>query len=200
MTLHAVGEKSGLSRPFLSRLERGQVSTSIANLMTITGVLGIELGTLFQGAPATADQGYVVARLAGRRATAIEATGYQYARLVTGWAAPRLDAFILTFPRRNRADVLTAHEGEELVFVLQGRIVFQLGAEHISLGPGDAVYFRADIPHMGKNVGAADARVLMIASPGRGPGQEIGWWNAPPPTRGEGRPGRRAPRSRPGRH
>lgn len=195
-----MGEKTGLSRPFLSRLERGQVSTSIANLMTITGVLGIELGTLFQGAPPAADRGYVVARAAGRRATAIEATGYRYARLVTSWAAPRLDAFILTFPRRNRADVLTAHEGEELVFVLQGRIVFQLGRERIPLRAGDAVYFRADLPHMGHNVGDVDARVLMVASPGRGPGQEIGWWTAPPPAREGGRRRPRGALARPHRH
>lgn len=178
MTLHAMSEKTGLSRPFLSRLERGQVSTSIANLVSITGVLGIDLGKLFQSSrePA-AEKGYLVAHAAARRPTEIEATGYRYDRLIPGWAGQKLDAFILTFPLRNRADVLTAHEGEELVYVLQGKIVFQLGEDELPLGVGDAVYFKADIPHMGKNIGDVDAKVLMVTSPGRAPGREAAWWN-----------------------
>jgi transcriptional regulator with XRE-family HTH domain len=179
MTLRALSEKSGLSAAFLSRLERGQASTSIANLIRLTGILDLSLADLFE-APGDG-RGYVVRRASDRQSPReIAATGYRYEPLVTGWPGQRLDAFILTFPRRNRADVMTAHEGEELVYVLQGEILFQLGEERIPLEVGDCIYFKADIPHMGKNVGDGDARVLMVTSPGRGPGREYGWWKTPP--------------------
>src|SRR3970282_52611 len=87
----------------------------------------------------------------------------------------RMDAFVLTFPVKNRADVLTAHEGDELSFVLHGEILFQLGDEKIPLRAGACLYSDAEIPHMGKNVGRVDAKVLMVAAPGRGPGREYGW-------------------------
>src|SRR4029453_9028331 len=48
LTLRALSEKTGLSEPFLSRLERGRVSTSIANLILITRTVGIDLGRPFQ--------------------------------------------------------------------------------------------------------------------------------------------------------
>jgi quercetin dioxygenase-like cupin family protein len=181
LRLSDLGAKSGLSPAFLSRLERGQASTSIANLIGLTGILGIAVGDLFDGGGSRADAaGYVVARAADPKpAKAIATTGYSYRPLITGWDGRNVDAFILTFPRHNRADVMTAHEGEELVYVLQGKIVFQLGGEEIPLRVGDCIYFKSDIPHMGKNVGAVDAVVLMVASPGRGPGREFGWWNAP---------------------
>jgi transcriptional regulator with XRE-family HTH domain len=181
LTLADLGAKSGLSTAFLSRLERGQASTSVANLIRITGIIGIPVSDLFDGGePRDRVKGYVVARAAGRQAPqAIATTGYAYQPLITGWDGRNVDAFILTFPRRNRADVMTAHEGEELVYVLRGRIVFQLGDEKIPLGVGDCIYFKSDIPHMGKNVGGVDATVLMVTSPGRGPGREFGWWNAP---------------------
>lgn len=181
LTLRELSAKSGLSGAFLSRLERGLVSTSIANLIRITGIIGIALGDLFNGSEAgPKPPGYVVARAAERRPPReIAATGYTYEPLVTGWEGQRVDAFILTFPIRNRADVMTAHEGEELVFVLQGQIVFQLGGEEIPLGVGDCIYFKADTPHMGRNVGGVDAKVLMVTAPGRGPGREFGWWKAP---------------------
>ena len=50
LTLRALSEKTGLSEPFLSKLERGRVSTSIANLILISRTVGIELGQLFQDA------------------------------------------------------------------------------------------------------------------------------------------------------
>ena len=181
LTLRELSAKSGLSEAFLSRLERGQASTSIANLIRITGIIGIALGDLFDGGePGPQPPGYVVTRAAQRRMPSeIAATGYTYEPLVTGWDGQRVDAFVLTFPIRNRADVMTAHEGEELVYVLQGQIVFQLGGEEIPLGVGDCIYFKGDIPHMGRNVGDVDAKVLMVTAPGRGPGREFGWWKAP---------------------
>jgi transcriptional regulator with XRE-family HTH domain len=181
LTLRELSAKSGLSEPFLSRLERGQASTSIANLIRITGIIGIALGDLFDGGAAGPQPpGYVVTRAAQRHAPReIAATGYTYEPLVTGWDGQRVDAFVLTFPIRNRADVMTAHEGEELVYVLQGRIVFQLGGEEIPLSVGDCIYFKGDIPHMGRNVGDVDAKVLMVTAPGRGPGREFGWWKTP---------------------
>ena len=194
MTLRALSQKSGLSEAFLSRLERGQVSTSIANLIAITGIIGVGLADLFEANGAAGGaRGYVIARAGERRPPQeIAASGYRYQPLVTGWHGQRLDAFILTFPRRNRADVMTAHEGEELVYVLEGRILFQLGEERIPLGVGDSIYFKADIAHMGKNVGEVDARVLMVTTPGRGPGREFGWWKTPV----VGRARSRRPRSR----
>jgi transcriptional regulator with XRE-family HTH domain len=181
LTLRALSEKSGLSEAFLSRLERGQASTSIANLITITGVLDIGLTELFETrTDEGARRGHVIFRAADcRPPTELAATGYRYQPLITGWPGQRVDAFILTFPPRNKTHVMTVHEGEELVYVLEGKIVFQLGAERIPLEAGDCVYFKADIPHMGKNVGDVDARVLMVAAPGRGPGREVGWWNSP---------------------
>jgi transcriptional regulator with XRE-family HTH domain len=181
LTLRALSDKTGLSEPFLSKLERGRVSTSIANLILITRTVGIDLGQLFQDAAgARAAQHYALVR-AGERGTpqAVPATGYTYQPMAVGWPGQRMDAFVLTFPVRNRADVLTAHEGEELSFVLQGEILFQLGEEKIPLKAGDCLYFNAEIPHMGKNVGRVDAKVLMVAAPGRGPGRELGWWKAP---------------------
>jgi transcriptional regulator with XRE-family HTH domain len=198
LTLRALSEKTGLSEPFLSRLERGRVSTSIANLILITRTVGIDLGQLFRDAGGTATQNYALVRAAERRAPQeVPATGYTYQPMAVGWPGQRMDAFVLTFPVKNRADVLTAHQGEELSFVLQGEILFQLGDEKIPLRAGDCLYFNAEIPHMGKNVGRVDAKVLMVAAPGRGPGREYGWWKAPaPPAKARPRRLRRSSRTR----
>ena len=52
LTLAAVADQAGLTKGFLSRLERDEVSPSVASLVTVCGVLGIGVGSLFQ-APET---------------------------------------------------------------------------------------------------------------------------------------------------
>src|SRR5215218_2108440 len=52
LTLAAVAAQAGLTKGFLSRLERDEVSPSVASLVTVCGVLGIGVGTLFE-APET---------------------------------------------------------------------------------------------------------------------------------------------------
>ena len=180
MTLRAVGAKIGLSAAFLSRLERGQVSSSIAHLIQISELYGTHVSTLFAGPEPGAERTHVVFR-AGQAGAAqpIETTGYRYEPLIREWAGQMIDAFLLTFPVRNRTDVMTAHEGEEMLYLLRGRIVFRLGSEAIPLEAGDAIYFRSDIPHMGKNTGEADAQALIVTAPGRGSGRELGWWRLP---------------------
>ena len=207
LTLRSLSKKTGLSEPFLSRLERAQVSASIANLILITRTVGIDLGTLFkEEAEATAPKPYAVHRAAERQPPhVVPATGYTYQPVAAAWMGQLMDGFILTFPRGEKADILTAHEGEELSFVLEGEILFQLGDEEIRLKAGDCLYFNGEIPHMGRNIGTGDARVLMVTAPGRGPGREFGWWKTPvapaerPTTPGRvaagtGKPRRRRPR------
>ncbi len=181
MTLRAAGEKIGLSTAFLSRLERGQVSSSIAHLIRISELYGIHVSTLFAGPDPGADRTHVVFRAGDAGAAQpIETTGYRYEPVIRGWAGQMIDAFLLTFPVRNRSDVMTAHEGEEMLYLLRGHIVFRLGREEIPLEAGDAIYFKSDIPHMGENIGDADAQALIVTTPGRGPGREFGWWRVPP--------------------
>src|SRR6266851_890860 len=97
LTLRALSEKTGLSEPFLSRLERGLVSTSIANLILITRTVGIDLGQLFQGVSGTTTtQHYALVRAAERRPPQeVPATGYTYQPMAVGWPGQRMDAYVL---------------------------------------------------------------------------------------------------------
>ena len=52
LTLAAVATQAGLTKGFLSRLERDEVSPSVATLVTVCGILGIGVGRLFES-PAT---------------------------------------------------------------------------------------------------------------------------------------------------
>jgi transcriptional regulator with XRE-family HTH domain len=182
MILAALSAPTGLSAAFLSRLERGETSTSIGNLIRMAGVLGIELQDFFAAdeAPAkTADYRLVrrPERLAGPM---LAAAGYTYERLAGDLAGRHLDAFELEFPAGARKPILlVAHPGEEILFLLTGRIEFQVAADRFVMNAGDCLHFNSAQPHMGRNIGKQPARLLMVVSPSRAPATQARRWMTP---------------------
>lgn len=181
MILAMLSAPTGLSPAFLSRLERGEASTSIANLIRIAGVLGVELQDFFgaDAPPQPADYRLVrrPERVAGPM---LAASGYSYERLGGDLGGQHLDAFELEFPvGAKKPIVLVAHPGEEILFLLSGRIEFQIGADRFIMNAGDCLHFNSAQPHMGRNVGSQPARMLMVVSPSRSPAKHFGWWTLP---------------------
>jgi quercetin dioxygenase-like cupin family protein len=60
----------------------------------------------------------------------------------------------------------TAHEGEEFVLVIQGRLVLELeGSEPITLNKGDSAYFEASRAHRYINVARGTSKAFAVISP-----------------------------------
>jgi transcriptional regulator with XRE-family HTH domain len=164
LTLGELAGRTELSAAFLSRLERGEANASIANLIRLTAALGVSLAQLFSEAQASPPPTHVVMRRAAADADWITSpNGYAWRRLGGDLQQPLLDAFELEFPpTRRRHIALVAHEGEEFLLILSGRIEFQIGADRLMMETGDSVHFDAGIPHMGRNTGDAPTRMLMV--------------------------------------
>jgi mannose-6-phosphate isomerase-like protein (cupin superfamily) len=59
-----------------------------------------------------------------------------------------------------------AHEGEEFVFVLSGRLAMTIdGLDHYELKAGDSLYFKSTSPHAWNNPGRIESRVLWVNTP-----------------------------------
>ncbi|MGU3496215.1 helix-turn-helix domain-containing protein [Xanthobacteraceae bacterium A53D] len=168
MTLKELGEKSDLSAAFLSRIERGEAATSIANLIAIATCVDIPLRDLFEDTSnSAAAKGYTLFRKAERLSgQLLEANGYQYHGLSATFPDPSLSTFVLEFPVTSDTSVnLLSHEGEEVLYILEGRIEFQIGQDSFVLEAGDCVHLKGERPHMGRNVGTGLARMLMVVTP-----------------------------------
>ena len=185
LTLRELSQATGLSQPFLSRLERGQVSASIANLLQIGRALGLSMAELLEGEARAPAPGWVV----HRGGPPVAADGYSFRQLAPGLRGRRMDAFVLDFPPGQGMDLVVAHEGEELLYVLEGSIRFRFGEEEALLGAGDAVQFNSALPHTAQNAGPKPARLLMVTAPGRG--EPFGWQRALAEAANRPKPGKR---------
>jgi quercetin dioxygenase-like cupin family protein len=67
--------------------------------------------------------------------------------------------------RPGRIGEPAIHGGEEWIYVVEGAIEVDVNGSTSSLTAGDAVHFRADIPHALQNPYDEDATVLVVNAP-----------------------------------
>jgi transcriptional regulator with XRE-family HTH domain len=162
-TLRQVADRAGLSESFLSQVERGVASPSVASLQRIAGALAVSVADLFE--PQSTSGRPRVLRRENRPSLALGARGRKC--LLTQRPLENLEVFIGELePGGATADEPFVHgDSEELVVVLSGTIELQLEDRLLVLDEGDSIEYRSSVPHRAINVGDEVAEVMWIISP-----------------------------------
>ena len=160
-TLEELAERSGLSKPFLSRLEAGDRRPSIAAVLTLARIYGVPVGALFD-APATSSSCVIVR---GSEAPRHAGDGLSYISLSSRERFANLQPIRLTIAADRTGDERFQHDGEEWVYVLAGSVRLAIGDQTHELAVGDAAHFDSRLPHRLTAIGNADAEVLVVACP-----------------------------------
>jgi transcriptional regulator with XRE-family HTH domain len=160
-TLELLAKSSGLSEPYLSRLESGSRQPSLAALLTLARVYEIPLRTLLEGDGRTMPPCKIIR--AGTTRTGI-ANGMAYRAVSGGGALTGLQAMEMKVPAHRRGDKFYKHEGEEWLYVISGELRLMFENEKHTLQRGDAAHFDARTPHRLAAAGKSDAVVLLVAS------------------------------------
>lgn len=160
-TLAEVADSAGLTKGFLSKIERDQARASVASLIRICDTLGLSVGELFN-APA----GDVVRRAAYPPIN-FGGTGMtEY--LLTPNGERRLQAILSEIePGGGSGDELYSLPADvEFVFVVSGRLAVTLADEEVVLEAGDTLTFAPHVPHTFRSVHEeANTQVLWVFSP-----------------------------------
>jgi transcriptional regulator with XRE-family HTH domain len=162
LTLREVAQAAGVSESFVSQLERGRSSASVATLQRLASALGIEISDLF------ADERVSGPRVLRRQERQLLEWGHLGRKaLLTPKPFHSLEVVAAAFdPGGSTGDEPYTHgDSEELLLVLAGRVQLQLGGELIELATGDSVNYRSSTPHRVGNTGDEPAEVLFVISP-----------------------------------
>jgi transcriptional regulator with XRE-family HTH domain len=164
LTLERLAEATELSAGFLSRLERDQASTSVSNLIQLATALGVRLDRLLPAGSSNPEPtGYMLRR--ARDSGGFSAADYHYKALAGGQPHQAMSAFELFYPPGRGEELgYYEHEGEEVLYVLEGRLDFTIAGKRLRLEPGDCLQFNARQPHFARNPGRSPARLLMIVT------------------------------------
>jgi len=170
LTQKRLAEATDLSPGLLSRIENGLAMPSIPTLQTISNALKTEVGYFFKHKE---EEGYIVTH-PGKRRIVISKSGpqdkiaYELELLAEGMKNPFMEPAIVTHVGKDGEVEERIHDGQEFMYVLEGRIKLTLGSKEFTLKKGNAAYWNGTVPHKGINMGTKPARALHVhLIPGR---------------------------------
>ena len=161
-TLRQLAAQAAVTESFLSQVERGVASPSIASVQRIARALDTSIAELF----AADESAGTVVRVDDRRRIVYQGLGAVDEFLTRGTDG-RLQVIYTTIqPGGGTGDEAYAHDSdEEVVVVLEGALDLWVGPEHYRLETGDAVTHSSRVPHRNTNPGPGVARVLFCITP-----------------------------------
>ena len=161
-TLRRLAAEAGVTESFLSQVERGVASPSIASVQRIARALGQSIAELF----AADGRAGIVVRARDRRRVVYQGLG-AIDEFLTRATDGRLQVILSTIePGGGTGEEAYTHESdEEVVVVLEGSLDLWVGPEHFRLEAGDAVTHSSRLPHRNTNPGPGVARVLFCMTP-----------------------------------
>ncbi|HET7066910.1 MAG TPA: cupin domain-containing protein [Nocardioides sp.] len=161
MSARRVAGLAGVSPAYLSRLENGRVSPTVATLARLVAAMGETMATLFSEPPGPDE---VVVRRDARHL--MRSRGVLDSQVTPGWAQ-RLEILeSLVEAGQGSSDSLHTHAGEEeCVLVLEGELDLYLGSDRHRLLTGDSATFDSRTPHRWRNPSSEQARVLWVITP-----------------------------------
>ncbi|WP_309084655.1 XRE family transcriptional regulator [Chelativorans sp.] len=159
LTLQELGNAAGVSVGYLSQLERDNATPSLGTLAQIARALGVPLD-YFVAAPRAED---ALTRRDDRRRFSIDGSSIVYERLGAEFPGNVLSSFILTVPPGYASETVS-HEGEEIIYILEGSITQFLDGKEMVMGEGDSLHFRGNVPHAWANPNDRPARMLWTGT------------------------------------
>lgn len=159
LTLQELSVAAGISVGYLSQVERDHATPSLGTLAQIARSLDVGVD-YFIATPSPEDG---VTRAGERDRFSVNGSSIIYERIATDFAGNVLSSFIMAVPPGYRSETVS-HEGEEILFVLEGAITHWLDGEAMRLGEGDSLHFRGNRLHAWANETDRPARLLWTGT------------------------------------
>ncbi|MDR3517546.1 MAG: cupin domain-containing protein [Azospirillaceae bacterium] len=166
MTLKDVAKVAGCSESLLSKIENGKASPSLPMLHRLVEALETNIGWMFEE---TDGEEGIVFRRGARPLIALDplrqGAGIRLERVIPYSSGHLLQCNIHHVEVGGESAGPIQHAGEEVGYVLEGRIALMVGASTFQLSSGDSFVFRSELPHHYWNLGTSVASIFWVNTP-----------------------------------
>jgi transcriptional regulator with XRE-family HTH domain len=161
-TLDTLSLRTGLTKGYLSKIERGQQSPPIATLSRIADALNVGIADFLERKQE--DVRCCIVRSTERKIIPHRGAmfGYSYESLAHKKHDKLMNPFVITLIPHANDRTIFRHAGQEFMFVLQGRMEFWYDDEKHILNVGDCVCFDSDTPHRAQCVDDKESKILVV--------------------------------------
>lgn len=165
MTISDVARHADLSTGMLSKIERGVTSPSLATISAIARALNVPVTAFFRSYDEQRDCTFVRAgeglsiERHGTRA------GHEYQLLGHNLSARVLvEPYLVVLNDESEVFPIFQHPGIELIYLLEGEMVYRHANRTYHMRPGDSLFFDADAPHGPESLIDIPIRMLSVIS------------------------------------
>ena len=137
LSMQTVANKAGLSVGFISQVERDITVPSIASLRAIAKVLNQRVSYFIEQPSSDEETTRAYERLNYQVANG---GGVTYEKLSTSFPGSTIQSLIIFQPGGLRSEPIS-HEGEALVYMLEGELTIEFEDKQIVLKSGDSIHF-----------------------------------------------------------
>jgi transcriptional regulator with XRE-family HTH domain len=167
ISLKELAEQTCLSEEQLLVIEQDGIMPSLGPLIKIARVLGVRLGTFLDDDDST---GPVVCRKDKSHGSISFSNGSTNARkhmnyfsLAGAKSGRQMEPFIINIDACVEKDfILSSHEGEEFIYVLEGAIEINYGKEVYQLEEGDSIFYDSIVEHHVHGGCVNGAKILAV--------------------------------------
>jgi len=164
MSLDALSKKTGFAKSYLSEIETLKKEPPIRALSKIAFALWVDIAFLLTGDPRNSSAHKIsIVRRDERQSTQgpYGSRGYLYDSLTYNKVDRIMDAYIITIGPALPPEPFI-HEGQEVVYVLEGIQELLYDGQKYLLDEGDCVCFDSDRPHYSRTVGDKPGKILVV--------------------------------------
>ncbi len=153
VAIEQLAHQTGYAPEYLQEIEDGKVSPPVGVLIQISRGLAVDSASLLSDAK----------KKERRQSYSKRTKAYSYKTLTPGAEDKHLWAYLVTLdPMKQHEMVAYKHEGEEFVYVVEGRVEIRVGDEINVVKKGGSLHFNSGITHNLKNLSSKQSILLVI--------------------------------------
>lgn len=166
VTLAELAETSGMTKGYLSKIENGKNIPPIETLAKISAALDADIAYFFGRDPGGDNQDEKVSIVKAHERKSVvrgaSSFGYDYEAVAYRKKNKSFEPFVFSFPENVEPNMPHfSHEGEEMLFILEGTVCMTIDNEDYIVSTGDCIYIDSTVPHKGRALNGP-ARALVV--------------------------------------
>lgn len=162
--------RTNINVDLLSQIEEGKVIPPLGTVIKLAKALDMTIGYFISGEEGKA---YTIVRKDDRKTTSRfdskkeKQYGYEYESLAPHKTDRHMEPFLVTLEPSETDEERSAHDGQEFIFVLQGKMEVRLEEDIHILEPGDCIYYDSTVPHLVKCHSEETTKILAVLYTGK---------------------------------
>ncbi len=153
LDIDKLAEKTGYEPEYLRELEDGKISPAVGALIQISRAMAVDSSELL------ADE-----KKEARKKSHLKRTkAYSYKSLTPDAEDKHLWAYLVSLdPKKEHEMVAYQHEGEEFMFVIEGKVEVKVGEDIHVIKKGEHVHFNSGVKHHLRNLSSKVSTLIVV--------------------------------------